>query len=541
MPQDNWYSVRTWGSAGSGNGQFNAPYDVAVGTTGTVYVTDTGNHRIQAFTQDGVFLRKWGSSGAGAGFFSFPKGVAAGTNEEIYVADTGNHRIQVFDANGGYLRAWGNSGTGNGQFNSPQGIGLGPDGDVYVADSDNHRIQVFLSNGTFLRKWGTYGSFDGQFSSPRGVAVASDGSVFVVDYANDRIQVFDSGGTFFGKWTTGSGNPPTADAPGGIAIGADGLVYVGSHDWYIVQINVQVFEPNGTLLREWGGCRSPYGLDVSRAGTLYVLNGSDNRIQVYVRGPGYGTLGLATRNSLPLPGVISSKQRAGTTFLDIDYLVEDADNATAAVGALAFRDGGNDLGSILKLNTLVEGTATNLGSNIPTGQRRRLTWDAQADWGVSFGNVEIEVLANDGRGLLDFHFITIPSNGPNPQLTISQFPVTQGQMLSCWYWLIATNDTAVTLTGARVYGVGGAYNGAILADGTGTTVDGRRFLFERMRVREATGAEVQRAREGTTPGSVTRWTPRVTFNHGERPKSVNQYGFDTGDWGTDAWWVVPVE
>jgi DNA-binding beta-propeller fold protein YncE len=64
--------VRDLGSHGTGDGQFNNPYDVAVDRYGTVYVADSSNHRIQKFTSDGKFITKWGSEGSADGQFAFP-------------------------------------------------------------------------------------------------------------------------------------------------------------------------------------------------------------------------------------------------------------------------------------------------------------------------------------------------------------------------------------------------------------------------------------------------------------------------------------
>ena len=60
-------------------------------------MTDKNNNRIQIFTNDGQFLAKFGEVGAGDGQLSGPEGV--GVDKEtgtVYVADTGNTRIQVF-------------------------------------------------------------------------------------------------------------------------------------------------------------------------------------------------------------------------------------------------------------------------------------------------------------------------------------------------------------------------------------------------------------------------------------------------------------
>jgi sugar lactone lactonase YvrE len=85
-----------WGGYGSGPGQFNMPQGVAVDVAGNVYVTDTYNHRVQVFTNDGTFLTQWGSYGSAPGEFYRPMGIAMGPDGNVYVADTWNGRIQVF-------------------------------------------------------------------------------------------------------------------------------------------------------------------------------------------------------------------------------------------------------------------------------------------------------------------------------------------------------------------------------------------------------------------------------------------------------------
>jgi len=67
-----------------------------VDSSGNVYVADTGNHRIQKFNASGEFLAKWGSEGTGDGQFDCPYGVAVDSNGNVYVADMGNDRIQKF-------------------------------------------------------------------------------------------------------------------------------------------------------------------------------------------------------------------------------------------------------------------------------------------------------------------------------------------------------------------------------------------------------------------------------------------------------------
>jgi len=56
-----------WGTYGTGDGQFNLPFGVAVDASGNVYVADYYNNRIQKFASDGTYVTQWGTYGGGDG------------------------------------------------------------------------------------------------------------------------------------------------------------------------------------------------------------------------------------------------------------------------------------------------------------------------------------------------------------------------------------------------------------------------------------------------------------------------------------------
>jgi hypothetical protein len=56
--------------------------------------------------------------------------------------------------------------------------------------------------------------------------------------------------------------------------------------------------------------------------------------------------------------------------------------------------------------------------------------------------------------------------------------------------------------------------------------------------RIATPEEVQKAREAATAGGVNQWTANRPIQPRNLPNKVNEYGFDTGDHGNRAWWIV---
>jgi len=220
------------GSFGTGDYQFNGPYGVAVDSSGDyVYVTDNGNNRIlkyaSSLTDPGSYLTQWGAAppaytpGTGNGQFNSPARVAVNNYGYVYVTDSGNNRVQKFDSSGDYVTKWGSFGSGDGQFNRPVGVavcplfpfypspppwnprpGLPVRDAVVIADFNNNRVQLFwTATGAttpveYMTQWGSRGSADGQFNEPSGVAcipyaeiIASLGQ-YIVDLGNNRVQKF---------------------------------------------------------------------------------------------------------------------------------------------------------------------------------------------------------------------------------------------------------------------------------------------------------------------------------------------------------------
>jgi DNA-binding beta-propeller fold protein YncE len=168
---------------------------VAVDDEGRIFVTDTGNHRVQQFTLAGEFAFASGQPGSGGGEFSNPAGIAINREEQLHIADTGNHRIQTFDSSIGFIRSFGTFGVANGQFSSPQGVSANTFF-IYVADSENNRIQKIATEnirdeddrGTGLRFLQVIDNL--ALNGPRGVAAGSDTTrelIYIADTGNHRV------------------------------------------------------------------------------------------------------------------------------------------------------------------------------------------------------------------------------------------------------------------------------------------------------------------------------------------------------------------
>jgi tripartite motif-containing protein 71 len=299
----NWVrATYGFGSCGTEPGQLMEPSAVAVGRENTLFVADSGNHRIQTFTLDGTRTGGWGRAGSGDGEFLFPAGVAVSDEGEVYVADTGNNRIQVFDAGGAFLRSWGRPGVGSGEFSAPRTVAARR-GRVYVVESDHPRLQVFGAKGEWVRSIGGWGDAAGRLKDPAGVAVDDDGRIYVADSGNSRIQVFDPEGTPIREWGTWGSHEGMLAWPAGLAWSAGKLYLADSANH-----RVQVFDRDGGFLYQWGKAPAfahegngrlhfPAGIAVSPNGGHTVLcEPGEHRVQVFANG---GARSPKPANDLP--------------------------------------------------------------------------------------------------------------------------------------------------------------------------------------------------------------------------------------------------
>ena len=123
------------GVAGDDPDEFNMPSSVLVAPNGDIFVGDghggESNARILKFSQDGTFITTWGTQGTGPGEFETPHGLAMDASGRLFVGDRGNNRIQIFDQDGTFLEEWR-------QFGRPSGIFIDQDDMLYVADHQSN-------------------------------------------------------------------------------------------------------------------------------------------------------------------------------------------------------------------------------------------------------------------------------------------------------------------------------------------------------------------------------------------------------------------
>ena len=124
-------------------GTFNRPSDIALNSTGDIFVLDTRNQRVQHFNPSGGFNSTFGfaDDNENDGSFFNALGMHINSTNFIHIADTGTNVIKVFFPNGTYTKTIGTAGTGSGEYYNPSGLTMNST-HIFIADTFNNRIQI---------------------------------------------------------------------------------------------------------------------------------------------------------------------------------------------------------------------------------------------------------------------------------------------------------------------------------------------------------------------------------------------------------------
>ncbi len=411
--------------------RFNTPTAVAVDASGSVYVADSGNHRVRKITAAGIVSTLGGTGTAGFGgdagpataaFLYTPSGIAVDASGSVYVADTDNNRVRVITTDGNISTLAGtgaNSSSGDdgpasaAAISNPKALAVAGDA-LYISEFGTNRIRkVVLSTGIITTVAGLT-SADGslaletQLSSPRGVTLDPAGKLVIVDTDRNLIRRLNDDGTL----TVLAGSGVASDAGDGgdptkaglnqpmsarysdgilfIVDGRNGKVRAVGGASEVTAYGVTI--PAGKIVTVAGGgnteffegaaavgntLRAPVGVAFTAAGDMLVTDENANAIYMVAKSGGLMTRFAGGQNdaagflnSSPLTALLRGPRGI---FVDSD-------------GSIVFVDGGNHAVRRIKDNLIStvagSGVAGFAGDNgDATNAQLNSPWEAASDGG----------------------------------------------------------------------------------------------------------------------------------------------------------------
>ena len=281
----------TFGSEGSGSGQFKEPVGVAVDdASGDVYVVDRGNKRVEWFNSSGTKVEGEldGSVGPPTGAFVSPEFIAVDNsgsgldpaNGDVYVADTSDNVIDQFTASGTYVGQLTGTCAADGEvppscagftpFGVLSGVAVDPSGNVWVHEEPGVEalIDEFSDTGGFVK------SINTRRSAKPSLAVDSADNVYLVPGGEPNVS----------KWDTTSETEVIEFSSAVSAL----AVNPATNNLFVDQANAiaeygPFGEPYSEPLSKFPneGLAESHGIAVTPAGTVYATQSKADSVEIF--------------------------------------------------------------------------------------------------------------------------------------------------------------------------------------------------------------------------------------------------------------------
>ncbi|MDE0627264.1 MAG: SUMF1/EgtB/PvdO family nonheme iron enzyme [Bryobacterales bacterium] len=303
----------------------NGPNWVAVDAAGSLFIADSGNHRVRKVDSSGVITTVAGAGSPGYSGdggpaidarLNGPRGLAVDGRGNLYIADSQNHRVRRVDRSGLITTVAGTgvegySGDGGpataARLSDTYGVAVDEAGNLYVADNDG-RVRRVGRNGIITTVAGTgVGGYRGdgglataaQLMNPRGLAVDGAGNLYIADSGNFRVRRVGLDGTITTVAGTGINDygrdggvaaVTEIGSPWGVAFDRAGNLYISTNSFRVLRVGLDgiITTVAGTGVAGYSGDGGPataarlshtYGIVVDAWGNLFIAEARNHRVR----------------------------------------------------------------------------------------------------------------------------------------------------------------------------------------------------------------------------------------------------------------------
>ena len=228
----------------------NNPGGVAVNSSGSVFIADTGNNAIKEWNPATQTINTLVSSG-----LNNPDGVAVDGAGNVYIADTYDNAIKEWNPTTHTLTILVSTG-----LDQPHGVAVDGAGNVYIADTGDNAIKEWNASNQSLTTLVSTG-----LNQPRGVAVDGEGKVYIADTNDFAIKEWNAA-TQAVTILVSSG----LESPCGVAVDGSGNVYIADSGDYVIKEWNASTQMVSTLVPS--GLSWPFGVAVAGSDNLYIAN-----------------------------------------------------------------------------------------------------------------------------------------------------------------------------------------------------------------------------------------------------------------------------
>ena len=234
-----------------------APFGVAVGRGGKLYIADTLHNLIKEYSPTSNNTSTLVSSN-----LSRPNGVAVDSVGDVYIADTYHNVIKEWTASNSNVVT-----LVTPVLNNPDDVAADNIGNIYIADTGHNAVDEWVAANNSVVTL-----VSSNLNSPNGVAVDGAGNVYIADTDHNAIKEWTRAGQIISNLVSSG-----LSFPAGVAVDGAGNVYIADSGNNEVKEWMPANNKVTTLVST--GLGSTHTIAVDNAGNLFIADTADSAIK----------------------------------------------------------------------------------------------------------------------------------------------------------------------------------------------------------------------------------------------------------------------